>query len=155
MLALTLFKATALAWAAATSTLPGVFSTSPCKKKAKLEDCLHSESQCFTRTVLHVIFQFFPFFVQGGSISEFGFEKCHRSWQLIRARQSKSGHVANCCKLQVKTITTPTKSVVIAAERKYNFKIFCIQNLTISLAPYRILMHFSAFPHLCSARRTG
>ena len=54
MLALTLFKATALAWAAATSTLPGVFSTSPCKKKAKLEDCLHSESQCFTCTMLHL-----------------------------------------------------------------------------------------------------
>ena len=54
MLALTLFKATALAWAAATSTLPGVFSTSTCKKKAKLEDCLHSESQCFTCTMLHL-----------------------------------------------------------------------------------------------------
>ena len=82
--------------------------------------------------------------------------KCHRSWQLIRARQSKSGDVANCCKLQVKTITTPTKSVVIAAERKYNFKICCIQNLTISLAPCRISMHFSAFPHLfCSAGTTG
>ena len=34
-------------------------------------------------------------------------------------------------------------------------RFFWIQNLTISLAPYRILMHFSAFPHLCSARRTG
>ena len=54
MLALTLFRATALAWAAATSTLPGVFSTSPCKKKAKLEDCLHSESQCFTCTMLRL-----------------------------------------------------------------------------------------------------
>jgi len=38
MLALTLFKPIALAWAAATSAVPGVNSTSTCKKKAKLED---------------------------------------------------------------------------------------------------------------------
>jgi hypothetical protein len=38
MLALTLFKPIALAWAAATSAVSGVNSTSTCKKKAKLED---------------------------------------------------------------------------------------------------------------------
>ena len=39
MLALTLFKPTALAWAAATSDVAGVNSISTCKTKAQLEDC--------------------------------------------------------------------------------------------------------------------
>ena len=83
MLALTLLKATALAWAAATSTLPGVFSTSPCKKKAKLEDCLHSESQCFTCTMLHLTA------FQGGSSFPF------RSVQLERRADDSWEHIRN------------------------------------------------------------
>ena len=76
-----------------------------------------------------------------GNISEFGFAKCHHSWHLIRARSCSNPlprhsdqplgpkpanvtreqvqhlqllpTVANCCKLQVKTITKLTTSIYV------------------------------------------
>ena len=84
----------------------------------------------------------------------FGFEKCHHSWQLIRARpcsnmfkptasalgsvsrskackrheraSATSPSVANCCKLQVKTITKPTTSVVVAIFQCLNAYLFSV-----------------------------
>ena len=108
----------------------------------------HTACECMLR-----VFQFFRcclfswndgLMIDGNTsvFGPFGFEKCHHSWQLIRARpcsnmfkptasalgsvsrskackrheraSATSPSVANCCKLQVKTITKPTKSVVVA-----------------------------------------
>ena len=169
MLALTLFQATALAWARATSTLPGILPTSTSKMKAELQDCLHSDSQCFTCTMLRLTA------FQGGSTFPFRAVQLEPRiadnwWRYIRiwiwemssfmtthpSPTSKSGDVANCSKLQVKTFTKPTKSPVMAATRKHKFSFLLhseSHSFTCTIYHCNALFGFSA--SFCSAETTG
>ena len=98
MLALTLFEPRPWPGLQQLPHCPGYSQLPPANKKITLEDCLNSESQCFTCTMLRLTafqggssFRFVLFSWNNGLMIDrnktgFGLDKGHCSWQLIQAR---------------------------------------------------------------------